>query len=232
MIILNTSVTISRKMCQLAYLVVRDGNIKAVNYNFITDLPTSILPVPAGAISFSEASQAIRDDLQNGSYFVGHDVLADIDGLATEFAQCDGWVAPQNSFCTMTGSTNFCALPYGPLDTPRPPTLPELLTRLELTSEAVTLWATETWGRKIKKTVPGGWQDSRWNVAAIYCVLRAMATDNPYLLPSQLDEIKNTAWVQGLYFDPHPKELKKYSDTLKKRRLVQMATGEIGEPKH
>ena len=178
MIILDCKTSISGQISQLAFLKLSEGRITAKNYDFTFAKP------------FAASAPLIRQDFLAREYLIGHDVLKSVGLLRSRFYQ---WPATPHTYCTMRQAINRAGLHDGML-----PRLTELLEILQITPAAVDTWTAALY----PDTTRAGPHDSRWTVAAVCCVLFALADKHPDALPPELVEIKTYTRARGSLFDP------------------------------
>ena len=178
MIIIDCKTSDSGQISHLAYLKLSMGRITAKNY-FLT-----------GGDTFSKIGTRIRQDFPAREYLIGHDVLKTVGLLRSEFNQ---WPATPHTYCTMRQIVNRAGLDVGKL-----PRLTKLLEILGITPSAVDIWVAALY----PDLIGAGSHDSRWNVAAVYCVLFVLADQYQNTVPPELAEIKDYALARGGYFDP------------------------------
>ena len=183
MIILDCKTSISGQISQLAFLKLSEGRITAKNYDFTFAKP------------FAASAPLIRQDFLAREYLIGHDVLTSVGLLRSRFNQ---WPATTDTYCTMRQAVNRAGLHDGNL-----PRLTELLEILQITPAAVDAWTAALY----PDMTGTGAHDSRWTVAAVCCVLFALADKHPDALPPELGEIKDYTNARGSHFDPlNPKD--------------------------
>ena len=177
MIILDCKTSGSGQISQLSYLKLDLARITAKNYCFAEG-------------GFAKSAPLIRQDFLAHEYLIGHDVLKSVGLLRSEFYQ---WPATTDTYCTMRQAVNRAGLVDGKL-----PRLSELLILLEIPPAAVDVWAAALY----PDAIGAGPHDSRWNVAAVCCVLLVLADQHQDTLPPELAEIKDYALARGSHFDP------------------------------
>lgn len=168
----------SEEISQLSYLKLDLARITAKNYCF----------TEGGG--FAKNAPIIRQDFLPREYLIGHDVLKSVSLLRAGFYQ---WPATPHTYCTMRQAVNRAGLVDGKL-----PRLAELLALLEIPTAAVDIWAAALY----PDAIDAGPHDSRWNVAAVCCVLFVLGDQHPDSLPPELVEIKDYALARGSHFDP------------------------------
>ena len=182
MIILDCKASGSGQISQLSYLKLDLARITAKNYCFTEGDP------------FAKSAPLIRQDFLAREYLIGHDVLKNVGLLRSEFYQ---WPATPDTYCTMRRTVNRCGLHDGKL-----PILTELLAALGITPAAVDIWTAALY----PKVIGAGPHDSRWNAAAVCCVLFVLADQHQESLPPELAEAKDYALARGSRFDPRKPE--------------------------
>ena len=182
MIILDCKTSISGQISQLAFLKLSEGRITAKNYDFTFAKP------------FAASAPLIRQDFLAREYLIGHDVLTSVGLLRSRFNQ---WPATTDTYCTMRQAVNRAGLHDGNL-----PRLTELLEILQITPAAVDAWTAALYSG----VTGAGPHDSRWNAAAVCCVLFVLADQHQESLPPELAEAKDYALARGSRFDPRKPE--------------------------
>ena len=204
MIIVDCKTSISGQISQLAYLKLSEARITAKNYNFTFAKP------------FAESAPLIRQDFLAREYLIGHDIVTTVGLLRSRFYQ---WAATPHTYCTMKQAINRAGLHDGSL-----PRLTELLEILQIPPAAV-----DTWTAALYPDAAGaGPHDSRWNVAAVCCVLFVLADKHPDALPPELAEIKDYARARGTPFNPLAPEIFITEEFYKARRQEKKRLKALG----
>ena len=195
MIIVDCKTSISGQISQLSYLILDQARITAKNFIFTFAEP------------FAKSAPLIRQDFLAKKYLIGHDILTSVGLLRSRFYQ---WPATPHTYCTMRRVVNRAGLHDGKL-----PRLTELLEILQITPAAVDIWTAALY----PDVTGAGPHDSRWTIAAVYCVLFVLADKYQDALPPELIEIKDYARARGSHFDPRNPESYETEEFYKGRRF-------------
>lgn len=167
------------QLCQLAAIVVTDGQPQGLNMYFSVD------QMEAGALEVHGLSMERLEELSNGQYFedraeellalfqgadliVGHNVQADENYLRVELQRCGLKLKRLNAFCTMNFATGIMNMQRKVVTgRPKPPKLEELCQWYGIDEAAITT--------ACDSLFQGGSQlhDARYDTAATWLCLRA-----------------------------------------------------------
>lgn len=170
------------QLCQLAYLLIKDGSITGKNMFFAVDsmsegaqnvhgMSISDLDTLSGGMRFADCADEILADFSRADMLVGHNVSADVRYLRTELARTGRELPAIETFCTMNYFTPITMLKRRYGGHPKPPRLEELWTHYALDVNAIAAHSDVWFGGG------GTAHDARFDAAATYMCLLA-ATQN------------------------------------------------------
>lgn len=124
------------QMCQLAYVVVEDGNAVGKNFFFAVDsmndhafavhgLSKFRLYELSGGKTFKQRFSEFSDEFLSADMYAGHNVAADVRCMRIEFGRCEMALPQVQTFCTMKHFNNALHL-RGRTGQRKPPSLKEL----------------------------------------------------------------------------------------------------------
>lgn len=182
-IVFDTETTSLRpgQICQLAYLMVENGEISGKNMFFTVDdmdersqgvhgFSMEMLETLSGGKTFSDRAEEIHEDFSKAEMIVGHNVAFDIRFLKAEFERCSLGFPKARPFCTMNYFTgNMMMKRKFQTYRPKPPKLIELKEYFSIEDALVEEKSAEWFGET------GGQHDARFDTAMTYLCLKAGA---------------------------------------------------------
>lgn len=168
------------QICQLAYIVCGDGEVRARNFFFRVDamnnyaykvhhLSMSMLKQLSGGARFAGHAQEILADFEGADVLIGHGVAGDIDYLKRELRRLNLALPERRRLCTMqlfTGCWGDAVLSSGK---PKPPRLSEVWEHFALDEDEISRYAAKVFGGG------SGAHDARFDAAATYLSLERAA---------------------------------------------------------
>lgn len=170
------------QICQLAYLLIDDGQVEGRNYFFSVDemsegalevhgLSMEMLSELSGGRYFEDDAKEILNDFNHCSLLVGHNVAADERYLRVEIERAGLKLKKVNTFCTMNFASGIMNMQRKVVTgRPKPPKLSELAEFYLITQEQVEE-KLETWF-----SCKGALHDARFDTVMTYlCLLAAIS---------------------------------------------------------
>jgi DNA polymerase-3 subunit epsilon len=170
------------QICQISYLIVRDGQVRGKNMFFAVDsmsegardvhgMSVEDLEALSGGEVFAARAAELFEDFSRADLLVGHNVAADDRYLRAEFSRLAMPLKKIKTFCTMNYFTGDAQLRQK-VNTgrPKPPKLSELIEYFALSGDEVAARADEWFSGS-----DGAPHDARYDAAATYlCLLEAV----------------------------------------------------------
>lgn len=169
------------QICQLAYLIVENGEITGKNMFFTVDdmdersqsvhgFSMEMLETLSEGKTFSDRVSEINEDFLKAEMIVGHNVAFDIRFLKAEFERCFIEFPKVRSFCTMNYFTgNMMMKRKFQTYRPKPPKLIELKEYFSIEDALIEEKAAEWFGNGNAQ------HDARFDTAMTYLCLKAGA---------------------------------------------------------
>jgi DNA polymerase III subunit epsilon len=156
-------------ICQLSYILAKEGHVKAKNFFFKVDyispaavkvhgFTKEILEKLSGGKRFKDFSEEIYNDFKEADVLVGHNISFDNKFLKTELERSGKQFEPKDSFCTMWHFKQFLT---------KRPRLTELGAYLRIDSDAIERTSETLFGSGDNKA-----HDARYDTTLTYLCWR------------------------------------------------------------